>query len=226
MEVIDRKTWSGRFSLLTPWFSDIIELIKRDCKNEHLRLNPQFVREHFAGLPMHRINLEEMRSVYLRLILAGNDPLAEFIANRWLFRNMELYGFFEKALSEVSPEFEKIQEIPEDKAETIIQTACERHGPEVVFCFVVINDVVISQEILERLQRQAVESLARRQKESDGESQSVEERLRKEIDRMKDRQEKKIQEMTKKHQQEVHRLFAEINALKAQLSLSTTKKTS
>jgi hypothetical protein len=90
----------------------------------------------------------------------------------------------------------------------------------------VINDVVVSQEIFERLQRQAVESLANRQKESEGGPQSIEERWRKEIERMKDRQEKKIQEMTKKHQQEVHKLFVEINTLKEQLSVTKQKKAS
>jgi hypothetical protein len=225
VEATDRKTWSGRFSLLTPWFSDIIDAVKRDCKNEHLRLNPHFVKEYFAGLPMHMINLEEMRVVYLRLILAGNEQVAEFISNRWLFRHMELYNFFEKALSEVSTEFEKIQELPADKSLAIIQTACEQFGCEKVFCFVVINDVVIPQNVFDRLQRQAVESLAMRQKEQEG-SLSVEEKWRQDVEKLKERQEKKIQEMTKRHQIEVQKLSAEIVKLREQISSSKQTKCS
>lgn len=67
MESIDRRTWPGRFSLLTPWFYDIMNTVKRDCKNEHLRLNSSFVREHFASMPLHRITVDEMRAVIYAL---------------------------------------------------------------------------------------------------------------------------------------------------------------
>jgi hypothetical protein len=214
VESIDRKTWAGRYSLLTPWFFDIINAVKRDCKNEHLRLNPGFVREHFSGMPLHRITLDEMRAVYLRLILGGNDQLAEFISNRWLFRNMELYNFFEKALSEVLPDFEKISELTQEQAEKLIREASEKFSCEDVFCFVVLNDVVIPQDVFNRLQRQAVEALAKRQKEAENQGGSPEEKWRQEVERLKERQEKKIQEMTKRHQQEVVRLNSEIAKLK------------
>ena len=85
METADRQTWAGRFSLLSPWFSDIMAVVKRDCKSEHLRLDPLFVRQHFGGTPVQKISLEEMRVVYLQQILAGHERLAEFVANRWLF---------------------------------------------------------------------------------------------------------------------------------------------
>lgn len=218
MESVDRKTWAGRFSLLTPWFFDIMNAVKRDCKNEHLRLNPAFVREHFSGMPVHRITIDEMRAVYLRLILAGNDQLAEFISNRWLFRNMELYNFFEQALSEVSPEFEKISELTEEQAEKLIRESTEKFGCESVFCFVALNDVVIPQDVFNRLQRESVESLAKRQKAAEDQGGSPEERLRQEVERLKDRQEKKIQEMTKRHQQELQRLNAEMAKLKEAVS--------
>ena len=223
MESTDRKTWVGRFSLLTPWFFDIMNTVRRDCKNEHLRLNPGFVREHFAGMPLHRITVDEMRVVYLRLILAGNAHLAEFISNRWLFRNMELYTLFEKALSEVSPDFEKISELTAEQAERLIQEASDKFGAESVFCFVAMNDVVIPQDVFERLQRQAVESLAKRQKEADAQEVSSEEKLRLEVERLKERQEKKIQEMTKRQQQEVQRLNVEIAKLKSELQQSKKK---
>ena len=197
--------------------------VRRDCKNEHLRLNPAFVREHFAGMPLHRITVDEMRAVYLRLILAGNDHLAEFVANRWLFRNMELYSFFEKALSQVSPEFEKIAELTIDQAKAIIEEASEKFGCESVFCFVVINEVVIPQEVFDKLQRKAVESLGKRQKEADAQELSVEDKYRQEIERLKERQEKKIQEMTKRQQQEVQRLHNEIHLLKSELAQAKKK---
>ena len=100
--MIDRTTWQGKFAILSPWLFDIIHAIKRDCKSEHLRLDPSFVKVHFSGLPMHRIGTKEMRDIYGQQILTGNDRIAEFIANRWMFRHMNVYRFFETALAIMS----------------------------------------------------------------------------------------------------------------------------
>ena len=218
METVAQQTWAGRFSLLSPWFSDIVTAVKRDCRSEHLRLDPGFVRQHFGGVPVQRISIEEMRTVYLQQILAGHDRLAEFIANRWLFRNMDIYRFFEGFLEKISPEFEKITEVPAEKAEFLVKEACEKFGAEKTFCFVTINEVALPKPISEKLQRRALESLSERQKEQPAdEHEEVEERLRGEMDRLKERHEKKIAEMTKKQQQEVQRLQREISQLKEQV---------
>lgn len=223
METANRQTWAGRFSLLSPWFSDIIADIKRDCKNEHLRLDPGFVRQHFGGVPVQRISLEEMRTVYLQQILAGHERLAEFVANRWLFRNMDLYRFFEQALEKVSPDFEKITELTVEQADQLITEASEKFTIEKVFCFVAINEVAVPKEPFDRLQRLALESLSKRQKEMpSSDDEGSEERWRGEMDRMKERHEKKVAEMAKKHQQEVQRLQKEITQLKCDLSKKET----
>jgi hypothetical protein len=227
VETVEQQTWAGRFSLLSPWFSDIVSSVKRDCKSEHLRLDPGFVRQHFGGLPIQRITIEEMRAVYLQQILAGHERLAEFIANRWLFRNMDIYRFFEESLQKISPEFEKITEVPAEQAETIVKEACEKFGCEKTFCFVAINEVALSKPIFDRLQRQALERLSERQKEMPAdEKEETEGRLRVEMERLKERHEKKVAEMTRKHQQEVHRLHKEISVLKAEaLHLKSSKVT-
>ena len=85
-----------------------------------------------------------------------------------------------------------------------------------------INDVALPKEPFEQLQRQALECLSKRQKETPAsEDVETEDRWRTEMDRIKERHEKKIAEMTKKHQQEVNRLQKEIDQLKCDL----TKKT-
>ena len=223
METTNRQTWAGRFSLLSPWFSDIISDVKRDCKSEHLRLDPVFVRQHFAGTPVQKISLEEMRVVYLQQILAGHERLSEFIANRWLFRNMDVYRFFEESLQKISPDFDKIKELTQEQADSLITQAADKFGYEKVFCFVAINDVAVPKEPFERLQRQALEALSKRQKEIPADDGAdAEGRWRSEMDRMKERHEKKIAEMTKKHQQEVQRFQKEIEKLQCDLSKKCT----
>lgn len=217
---VDRTTWPGRFSLLSPWFSEIIGSIKRDCKAEHLKLDPLFVRQYFGGVPVHRISLEEMRSVYLQQILAGHERLAEFIANRWLFRHMDVYRFFEEMLGKICPDFDKITELPVEQAQELVDQASSKFTSEVAFCFTILNDVALPQVIFDALQRQALEELAKRQKEIPEESGVS--LLRAEMERVKEKHEKKIQEMTRKHQQEVQRLQREILDLKAELKKNST----
>jgi len=157
--------------------------------------------------------------------LAGHERLAEFIANRWLFRNMDIYRFFEESLQKISPEFEKITEVPPEQAENLVKEACEKFGCEKAFCFVAINDVALPKPLFDRLQRQALEHLSERQKTQPADEQEeAEGRLRSEMDRIKARHGKKVVEMTKKHKQEVLRLQKEISQLKAEIFNIRTAK--
>jgi len=213
---MQKESCSERFSLLSPWFAEIISVVKRDCKNEHLRLDSTFVRQHFGGVPIAKISLEDMRAVYLQQVLAGQERIAEFISNRWLFRNMEVYRFFEEELGKISPEFEKII-LTEEQARKILAVAIERFGAEKIFCFVLLNEVALPKAPLDDLQREALECLAKRQqKEEASEEESVLQRMQQELDRTKARYEKKIQEMTKKHQIEIKKFQKQISQLQTE----------
>jgi hypothetical protein len=194
-----------------------MNVVKRDCKAEHLRLDPLFVRQHFGGAPIHRITFEEMRAVYLQQVLGGHNRLAEFVTNRWLFRNMEMYRFFEEALQKISTDFEKIAQLTDEQALPLIEQALDKFDVEKIFCFIILNEVTVSNDCFEKLQRQALEKLAERQEKEPevGEKDGL---LRQEMDRIKERHEKKIVEMTKKHQQEIQRLQKEISLLRAELN--------
>jgi len=213
----EKASWSERFSLLSPWFADIMTVVKRDCKSEHLRLDPQFVRQHFGGVPVHKIRLEDMRAVYLQQLLAGQERLADFVANRWLFRNMDVYRFFETVLGKIAPEFEKIDELSEDQAKELLNGAKEQFGVEKVFCFVVLNEVALPKKSFDDLQRQALESLAeRQQQEQELEEQGAVSRIQQELERTKERYEKKIKDLIKKHQAELVKLQKQISKLQSE----------
>ena len=129
-----------------------------------------------------------------------------------------MYRFFESSLQKISPEFEKISELPQEDAENLLKEACERFGVEKVFCFATINEVAFSEILFEKLQREALEKLSARQGEEKDEDEDGKNLLRLEMDRLKERHEKKVHEMTKKHQIEVSRLVREIADLKHELS--------
>ncbi len=212
--------WVGKYSLLSPWFEQILQLIKRDCKTEHLSIDPHFVRAHFAGKPVSRISLDEMRSVYLQQILSGHERLAEFIANRWLFRNIDMYRFFETELEKKVPQFDQIKELPQEVAESLIKEAKDRYGIESVFCFSVLNELALPRQVFEQLQKEALEAVSQYEKEGKAKLDSDEkqiELLKEEMKRLKEKQEKKIDELQRRHKQEVDRFSREIAALKDEL---------
>ncbi len=212
-------TWAYKYSLISPWFEHILSQIKKDCKTEHLSIDPHFVRTYFAGKPVARISLEEMRAVYLQQIFAGHDRLAEFIANRWLFRNMEIYRFFEKELESKIPHFDHVTELPQEAVEPILHEAIQKYGIEPVFCFTVLNDVALPKALFEKLQKDALQLAAESQDKNeklDAEEKQIQ-ALKAEIISLKERQERKLAEVQKKHRQEIERLMKDIQTLHNQL---------
>ncbi len=211
--------WTYKYSLISPWFEQILSQIKRDCKAEHLSIDPHFVRTYFAGKPVARISLDEMRAVYLQQILAGHDRLAEFIANRWIFRNMEMYKFFEKNFEEKVPNFESIEEFPAEVIEPILEEAIQQFGVEPVFCFSVLNDMMLSKDTFEKIQKQALQAAAlaaSSDQKIDPEQKQIE-MLKADIAAIKDRYEKKIEELQKRHKKEAEILKQELQKLQKEL---------
>ena len=217
-EAGERKTWKGRFSLVSPWFADIVSSIKQQLKSEHLSLDPVFVRTHFSGLPLHRISQEELRAVYLREILSGQNQLAEFVANRWLFKNLPLYTFFEGQLEKIGGNIETIEAIADEQAILMIQSALEKSfSIDDVFCFVTLNDVRFSDEVFVDLHKKALELLSERNKPALKKENCREEKLEDELKKTKEKCEKRVAELTRKHELELTKLHKEIRELKLKL---------
>lgn len=225
VSTIDATVWANKFSIISPWFERLLSQIKKDCKSEHLSVDPHFVRVHFAGKPVPKISLEDMRIVYLHQIFSGHDRLAEFIANRWLFRNMDLYRFFESRLESQVPDFETVKALPKDIIEPILADAILQFGSEMVFCFVVLNDVALPKELFDGLQKTALEELSKDSanhgfaNREDKEIQT----LRAEIVTLKERHEKKCTEMQRKQKQQVDRLEKEIVLLREEVKKYKSK---
>ncbi len=207
-----KMIWSQKYSLLAPWFGAIISQIKRDCKTDHLSVDPHFIQAHFAGKPVARISLEEMRSVYLQRVLSGHEQLAEFIANRWIFRNMKIYSFFEKELVQKISNFDQIHQLPLEIIEPVIEKAIPEFGVEMVFCFIVLNDVGLPESLFEKIQKEAIQKASSEERTSlqlDEEEHLIQS-LKKEIAILKERHQKKIVELQRTHAQEIKRLSNQI----------------
>ena len=139
------------FRLLAPWHPRIFAAVKKDVRNEHLKLDKAFYKVHFGNKVLIRLTVDDLLSVYPAVIAKGHEKLAEFIANRWILRHIDVYNFFESKLKAINPQVEKIVLIDEEAATRIIDEAVRLFGAEDSYIFCIFNQVAFSTLQLERL---------------------------------------------------------------------------
>lgn len=141
----------SQFLPLKNWIFVVLETIKKDIKSEHLGSDPQFYRAHFGNRPQNRLTTEEIFAVYEKELLKGNRELAEWVVNRWVFKNGDLYQVFAERLSEIHPEFDKIQNITDQQSEKVLEGTVETFGAISTFLFVLLNGVVFPESVKAKL---------------------------------------------------------------------------
>lgn len=209
-----KSSYADKFSAVAPWFDDILRCIRKEIRQEHLKIDPKFVRLYFAGRPLNQITQDEIKLVYADHILKGNEQLADFVTNRWLFKHLELYRFFEQQLETISSDFDKIELIEDEKASPIVEKAVEQFGAENVFIFVTLNSVALSEKLWNSLNDRAIALLSKRQKEEAAELQSTSENsLQQSLDRIKLRYEERLEQQKKRYEVEIRALRQEIEKL-------------
>lgn len=137
--------------LATPWYAHIFACIKKDLKNEHLKVNKPFYYTHFRAKTLRELTADDLMQVYSKVVEKDNEPLAEFIINRWILRHLSVYAFFEERLKGVNPHIEKIRHIDESVAQEILSEAKVRFTAQALYLFCLFNSVQFSPEIFEQL---------------------------------------------------------------------------
>ncbi|WP_213357510.1 hypothetical protein [Chlamydiifrater phoenicopteri] len=202
---------------LSPWFKEIISLVKKDLKQEHLARDVRFVKEFFPGKKFSSLSLDEMSEGYLKVIENSSgeyEELASFIASRWVLKKTEIYDLFFDALSSISSETESIKSIPSNVSEPLIQSALGKFCPIDVYLFSEMNFVVFSPEEKLMLRQKALEGIAGL--ESCGE-EKVSEEILIAVRNCSDRYEKKISGMQKKYLTDIAALKKQISTLQKKL---------
>jgi polyhydroxyalkanoate synthesis regulator phasin len=140
------------------------------------------------------------------------------MANRWLLKNTELYGYFESKLSEINPNFSELEEIDHQKSKEIVAGAVIEYGALRTYLFSVINSVVFPQQIYKDLgdlakehEHQAVEDL--KLQEENRSTESMKHHYEQQISRLTDKYEKKLSGLQKKYQHDVDSLKKQIGNL-------------
>lgn len=209
----------NQFIALQGWTLEVFTAIKKDIKHDHLQSNPDFYHKYFGNRPKNRLTTEEIFNAYERELLAGNEDLAEFIVNRWVFKNGDLYKHFEDRLSKINPDFNRIETLSTDESEQVLKGAVNMFGAIPTFLFSLLNGVVFPQSVIQDLEKQAEKE--KRERESKKTENQEEENFQKLLASQKReiaRLEAKILGVQKKYTKDTEALKKQIKSLQKRLN--------
>lgn len=211
--------------MLKHWMPQIIETIKKDLRNEHLKKDYRFVKKYFAGKNINKLMDNDYVDAYTSALETEEnaEEIAEFLTNRWLLKNTELYSYFENKLSRISQDFTELTELDEQKSQEIVNESISHFGAPRTYLFAVLNSVVFPKKIYEKLDKEARESHQRtKQAEEDEQKQRAHQSLvqyhEEQINRLKDKYEKKLSGMERKYFQDIEALKKQVTALQKKLN--------
>lgn len=150
------------------------------------------------------------------------DALGEFIANRWLLKNTDVYDYFARQLNQVTDDFDSLDTLDEEVSKKIMNESTRYFGAQKTYLFSVFNSVVFPEEIYEELRLQA----QRERDEEIGQQQAEKEQLdwaakekgyEQQISRLHDKYDKKFAGLEKKYLKDVEALKKQISTLQKSL---------
>lgn len=212
----------NQFLIIQPWIPQVLAAIKRELRTDHLPNSPAFARSHFGNRPLNRLTAEELFRAYEKDLLAGNEELSEWVVNRWVFKNGDLYAHFAEGLERIDADYDALKSLTEEQSEQILQGALERFGALSTYLFSVLNRVVFPQMIFDRLRQGAEreESIQKMQAEQTEQQQNIsqmKERYEKTIASLQDKCDRRIAGVMKKYTTDTEALKKQIRALQQQL---------
>jgi hypothetical protein len=204
----------NQFISLKNWMHVLLNAIRKDIKQDHLGSDPDFYRTYFGNRPQNRLTAEEIFNAYETELLKGNQSLAEWVVNRWVFKHGDLYQVFAERLSQINEHFDQIQTLSVEESEIVLAGTVERFGAIPTFLFVVLNGVVFPEAVRNRLMAQAEQEKANLEKKSEEDEgkESLQKLLaakEREIARLND----KLLGVQKKYDKDVEALKKQIRAL-------------
>lgn len=210
-------TYKEKFALLKKWMPSIIDTVKKDIKNEHLKKDWAFVKQYFPGKNINKLTVEEMAQAYVQVIENSEkaEDVAEFISNRWLLKHTNLYHFFERELSKISTDFNELEELEKNQSLEMIERAVAEFGAPNTYLFSMINSVVFPKEVYDGLAARA-ETWA-----AEAESQAKAADEMKSLQEMKHSYEQQIARLTDKYEKKLlglqKKYFIDVDVLKKQV---------
>lgn len=218
-------TYKQKFAMLKNWMPSIVEVLKKDLKNDHLKNDWQFVKRYFTLKNINKLTTEDLAEAYNRAMAEEEkaEELGEFITSRWLIKNSELYNYFEEKLSQINPNFSEIKEIEKQTAQNMMEEAVSQFGAPKTYLFAVLNSVVFPEEIYTHLRKRAQDEASRAEEESKMEMEkmsldAMKKTYETQLARLEDKYEKKLQGMQKKYTTDIETLKKQVATLQRKLN--------
>lgn len=217
-------TYKEKFADLKEWMPIIIDSVKKDLRNDHLKKDLYFVKKFLSSKNIQKVTTEELTQAYQQAIQEEEkgEEIAEFIVSRWLLKNTELYNLFETNLSRISSDFTVLEDLSPSDAQTLAESSTKEFGPIPTYLFAVLNSVVFPKETFDQLKRQAKDALHHQSTHAATEQEkatleSMQRACEREIARIEDKYEKKLAGMQKKYLLDVEQLKKQMAALQRKL---------
>ncbi|MFN0064766.1 MAG: hypothetical protein ACKVOH_00865 [Chlamydiales bacterium] len=210
--------YAEMFKLVDPWIGKILEAVKKDLKQEHLKKDREFCKRYFLGKNFNLVGVEEMIPAYRKEIMGGNTGLGEFIASRWLLKNSDVYDFFESELSRITPDFEKLEMLEEKIALQLKRESLAQFGATKTYLFSVLNAVTFSPDIFAELREKALHETEQRDEKESAQKEvesleALQKRHQREVSSLTNRFDKKLSGMQKKYLKDTENLKKQISML-------------
>lgn len=217
-------SYKEKYTDLADWMPSIIEIIKREIKNEHLKKDLYFVKKFLNSKNVQKVSIEELSQAYQQAIneAENGEEIGDFITARWLLKHTELYDFFENHLSQLAEDFTSLDELDQENSKKLMDASIQRFGAVQTYLFSVLNSVVFPLAVFEQLKTQAQkEKHEKKQEQTKLDEKLSLETLQKnfehEIGRLTDKYEKKLSGLQKKYVTDVDGLKKQIASLQRKL---------
>lgn len=214
------KTNKEVLNMLDEWFPMIIEVVKKDLKNDHLKQDYAFIKRYLPGKNLNKIENSELVNAYRQAISESEtaEQIAEFIINRWIYRNSEMYQFFESHLTKINPDFTTIERLTDSQSDSLITASIEEYGAFKTYIFSRFNAVTLPEMKFKELEQKArtEEREAKIRQEAKTATRSIDDLVQNhqlEIARITDKYEKKLIGLQKKYSSDIEALKKQVAAL-------------
>lgn len=221
--MLKNATYVQKFALLANWLPQIIESVKKDLKQEHLRRNPAFLRQYFDEKNLNKIGTEAMSRAYGAALQAGDESAGEYIAARWLLRHSDIYSFFETHLQDIAPNFTELEVLTPEASKMLMEGSIAEFGAIPSYLFTILNSVVFDPATLQQLSQNAENELMQKTTEQTEQAEAatgeaIVRALQLELSRSRDKYEKRIAGLERKYLQDTETLKREVARLQRKLA--------
>lgn len=218
-------TYSQKMAILKEWLPQIVEEIKRDLKSDHLKKDRFFAKENFPTAPINKLTSKELTDGYSKALSNDEqaDTIGEFMANRWLLKNSELYQFYEVRMQQVTEDFSELEVLDEEFSRKLMSESVEAFGAPKTYLFSIFNSVVFPESIYNELQKLALDekNVSEQKQAEEVERLTLEQKEKQyqlQINRLTDKYEKKLRGLEKKYLKDTEALKKQISLLQKKLS--------